>query len=96
MIDREQVVHVARLARLELGEDEVEALSGELSSILGHVDRLSGVDVSGVEPTTHVVPLENVLRDDTPGEELSPEEALAPAPSTEDGAFLVPSPRTEG
>ncbi len=96
MIDREQVEHVARLARLELAEDEVGALAGELSSILDHVDRLSAADVSDIEPTTHVVPLENVLREDLPGEELSPEEALAPAPSTEDGAFLVPSPRAEG
>ena len=96
MIDREQVAHVARLARLELGEDEASALAVELSSILDHVDRLSAADVSGVEPTTHVVPLENVLRDDRPGEELDPAQALAPAPSTEDGAFLVPSPRTEG
>lgn len=96
MIDRDQVVHVARLARLELGEDEVEALSSELSSILDHVDRLLAVDTDGVEPTTHVVPLENVLRDDVPGKELTPEQALAPAPSTEDGAFLVPSPKTEG
>ncbi|MFM8519025.1 MAG: Asp-tRNA(Asn)/Glu-tRNA(Gln) amidotransferase subunit GatC [Solirubrobacterales bacterium] len=96
MIDRDQVVHVARLARLELGEDEVGALAEELSSILDHVDRLLAVDTDGVEPTTHVVPLENVLRDDVPGEELTPEQALAPAPSTEDGAFLVPSPKTEG
>lgn len=96
MIDREQVEHVARLARLELGEDEVGALAGELSSILDHVDRLSAADVSDVEPTTHVVPLENVLREDVPAGELSPEEALAPAPSTEDGAFLVPSPSNEG
>ena len=96
MIDRDQVVHVARLARLELGEDEVGALTEELSSILDHVDRLRAVDTDGVEPTTHVVPLENVLRDDVPGEELTPEQALAPAPSSEDGAFLVPSPKTEG
>jgi aspartyl-tRNA(Asn)/glutamyl-tRNA(Gln) amidotransferase subunit C len=96
VIDRAQVAHVARLARLELGEDEAAALAGELSSILDHVDRLSAADVSDVEPTTHVVPLENVLRDDRPGEELDPAQALAPAPSTEDGAFLVPSPRTEG
>ncbi|MFM8791125.1 MAG: Asp-tRNA(Asn)/Glu-tRNA(Gln) amidotransferase subunit GatC [Solirubrobacterales bacterium] len=96
MIDRDQVVHVARLARLELGEDEVGALAEELSSIIDHVDRLLAVDTDGVEPTTHVVPLENVLRDDVPGEELTPEQALAPAPSTEDGAFLVPSPKTEG
>ena len=96
MIDRDQVVHVARLARLELGEDEVGALADELSSILDHVDRLLAVDTEGVEPTTHVVPLENALRDDVPGEELTPEQALAPAPSVEDGAFLVPSPKTEG
>lgn len=94
MIDRDQVVHVARLARLELGEDEVDSLALELSSILDHVDRLSAVNVSEVGPTTHVVPLENVLRDDVPGEELTAEQALEPAPVTGDGAFLVPSPHT--
>ena len=61
MIDREQVLHVARLARLELSEEEVERMAAELSGILDHVDRISELDLEGVEPTSHVVALENVL-----------------------------------
>ena len=62
MIDREQVLHVARLARLELTEEEIERMAGELSGILEHVDRIAALDLDEVEPTTHVVALENVLR----------------------------------
>ena len=61
MIDRDQVLHVARLARLRLSEEEVEPMAGELSGILGHVDRIGKLDLEGVEPTSHVVALENVL-----------------------------------
>ena len=57
MIDREQVLHVARLARLELTDDEVERMSGELSTILDHVERMNELDLDGVEPTSHVVAL---------------------------------------
>ena len=69
MIDREQVLHVARLARLELTEEEVERMAGELSGILEHVDRIAALDLDRVEPTTHVVALENVLRPDDAGAE---------------------------
>ena len=93
MIDREQVLHVARLARLELGEDEVERMAGELSTILEHVERISELDLEGVEPTTHVVELENVLRADEPAPSLPRERALEPAPDPADGAFRVPSPQ---
>jgi len=95
MIDREQVLHVARLARLELAEDEIERISGELSGILEHVDRISALDLDDVEPTTHVVALENVLRPDVPDPSLSRDEALANAPDPADGAFRVPSPQAE-
>ncbi|HKJ36752.1 MAG TPA: Asp-tRNA(Asn)/Glu-tRNA(Gln) amidotransferase subunit GatC, partial [Solirubrobacterales bacterium] len=77
MLDREQVLHVARLARLRLGADEVDRFSTELSGILDHVDKMGGLDLSDVDPTTHVVPLENELRDDLPHASLTPEQALA-------------------
>ncbi len=62
MIDRDQVLHVARLARLRLTDEEVERMSSELSAVLDHIENISQLDLDGVEPTTHVVELENVLR----------------------------------
>jgi len=93
VIDREQVLHVARLARLKLSEDEVETMTEELSGILAHVDRIAQMDLDGVEPTDHVVALENVLRADEPRPSLTPEQALASAPDPAEGAFRVPSPQ---
>lgn len=93
MIDREQVLHVARLARLELSEEELERMSGELSGILEHVDRITALDLDAVEPTTHVLALENVLRPDEPDASLPRERALEPAPDPADGAFRAPSPQ---
>jgi aspartyl-tRNA(Asn)/glutamyl-tRNA(Gln) amidotransferase subunit C len=95
VIERSEVLHVARLARLSLDETELEVLAGELSSILDHIDRLAEISIDGVEPTTHVVPLGNVFRDDvaTPG--LDRETALGQAPDSADGAFRVPSPQAE-
>ncbi|MBA3864772.1 MAG: Asp-tRNA(Asn)/Glu-tRNA(Gln) amidotransferase subunit GatC [Solirubrobacterales bacterium] len=95
MIDRDQVLHVARLARLKLTEDEVETMTGDLSGILEHVDRISNLDLEGVEPTSHVVALENVWRADEPRPSLPPEVALASAPEPQDGAFRVPSPQAD-
>ena len=95
MIEREQVLHVARLSRLRLSEEEIDTLTGELSSVLDHVDKLAGVDIEGVEPTSHVVPLENVLRDDEPRPSLDRDVALSQAPDAHDGAFRVPSPQAE-
>jgi aspartyl-tRNA(Asn)/glutamyl-tRNA(Gln) amidotransferase subunit C len=95
VIDREQVLHVARLARLKLSEEEVTAMAGELSSILGHIDRISALDLEGVEPTSRVIELENVLRPDEPHESLPREVALANAPDAVDGSFRVPSPQTD-
>jgi aspartyl-tRNA(Asn)/glutamyl-tRNA(Gln) amidotransferase subunit C len=95
MIDREQVLHVARLARLRLSEDEVETMTGELSGILEHVDRIGNLDLEGVEPTSHVVALENVLRADEPRPSLPQDVALASAPEPLDGAFRVPSPQAD-
>jgi aspartyl-tRNA(Asn)/glutamyl-tRNA(Gln) amidotransferase subunit C len=93
MIDRDQVLHVARLARLELTEAELEKMAGELSGILDHVERMNELDLDGVEPTTHVVQLENVLRADTPRPSWPREKILEPAPDPDEGAFRVPSPQ---
>ncbi|MEK6251867.1 MAG: Asp-tRNA(Asn)/Glu-tRNA(Gln) amidotransferase subunit GatC [Actinomycetota bacterium] len=95
MIDRDQVLHVARLARLALTEDEVETMARELSGILEHVDRISQLDLDQVEPTDHVVDLENVLRPDEPRPSWPREQILDPAPDPADGAFRVPSPQAE-
>ncbi len=90
MIDRAQVLHVARLARLELSEAEVERFSSELSHVLEHIERIEGLDLEGVPPTTHVVDLVNRLRLDEPRPSLPPEVALAGAPEAADGGFHVP------
>jgi aspartyl-tRNA(Asn)/glutamyl-tRNA(Gln) amidotransferase subunit C len=95
VIEREQVLHVAKLARLGLSEAEVETMTGELSGILEHVDRISALELDDVPPTSHVVELENVLRADAPHESLPQEVALASAPDPVDGAFRVPSPQAE-
>ena len=92
MIDREQVLHVARLARLRVEEGELEAIASELSGILEHVDRISALDLESVEPTDHVVELENVMRPDEPRPSLERERALEQAPDPAEGAFRVPSP----
>ena len=93
MIDREQVLHVAKLARLELTDEEIERMAGELSGILEHVDRISELDLDGVEPTSHVVAMENVLRPDEPRPSWSRDEMVERAPDPASGAFRVPSPQ---
>jgi aspartyl-tRNA(Asn)/glutamyl-tRNA(Gln) amidotransferase subunit C len=93
VIDREQVLHVARLARLGLSEQEVERMSGELSTILEHVDKISELDLDDVEPTSHVIELQNVLRPDEPRPSWPRERVLEAAPDPAEGAFRVPSPQ---
>ena len=95
MIDRDQVLHVARLARLELSEEEVERMANELSGILEHVDKIGELDLDDTEPTSHVVALENVLRPDEPRPSLPRERALESAPDPERDAFRVPSPQAQ-
>jgi aspartyl-tRNA(Asn)/glutamyl-tRNA(Gln) amidotransferase subunit C len=92
MIDREQVLHVARLARLRLSDEEVERMSGELTSILDHIEKIGELDLDDVEPTSHVVEVENVLRPDEPRPSWPRERVLAEAPDPADGGFRVPSP----
>lgn len=95
MIDREQVLHVARLARLELTEDEVGRMSEELSNVLDHIEKIGELDLDGVPPTTHVVEVSNALRPDVVDPSLPREVALASAPAVSDGGFLVPSPQAD-
>jgi aspartyl-tRNA(Asn)/glutamyl-tRNA(Gln) amidotransferase subunit C len=95
MLSREQVLHVARLARLELSEEEVERFAGELSHVLDHIGTISELgDLADVPPTSHVVAVENVLRADEPRPCLPVEVALAAAPAVAAGGFRVPSPGT--
>ncbi len=92
MIDRDQVLHVAKLARLKVTDDELDRMPGELSKILEHVEKMNELDLEGVEPTSHVVDLTNVLREDVPRPGLPREKALEQAPDAADGGFRVPSP----
>jgi len=93
MIDREQVLHVARLARLELTEDEVGRMTDELSAVLDHIEKIGELDLDGVPATTHVVEVSNALRPDVPRPSLPREVAFENAPSVADGGFRVPSPQ---
>jgi aspartyl-tRNA(Asn)/glutamyl-tRNA(Gln) amidotransferase subunit C len=93
MIDREQVLHVARLARLELSDDEVGRMAGELSTVLSHIEKIGELSLDDVAPTSHVVEVANALREDVEEPCLDREVALAQAPAVQDGGFLVPSPQ---
>ena len=92
MIDRDQVLHVARLARLRLDDAEVERMAGELSGILDHIEKIGELELDDVEPTSHVTQVENVLREDEPRPSLPRERALEQAPDPVAGGFGVPSP----
>ena len=92
MLDRDQVLHVARLARLRLSDAEVATIAGELSSILGHIEKLSELDLDGVTPTTHVVDVGNALRADEPRPSLPRDVVLEQAPDSDGEGFRVPSP----
>jgi aspartyl-tRNA(Asn)/glutamyl-tRNA(Gln) amidotransferase subunit C len=92
MLDREQVLHVAGLARLDLSEDEVERMSLELSHVLDHIEKIRELDLEGVPPTSHVVDVLNAFRPDEPVPCLPAEVALAQAPEPLHGGFGVPSP----
>jgi aspartyl-tRNA(Asn)/glutamyl-tRNA(Gln) amidotransferase subunit C len=93
MLSREQVLHVARLARLELSGDEVERFGTELSKVLDHIEKIEELgDLADVPPTSHVVAVENALRADEPRPSLPREVALESAPDAASGGFRVPSP----
>jgi aspartyl-tRNA(Asn)/glutamyl-tRNA(Gln) amidotransferase subunit C len=93
MIDRDEVLHVARLARLQLSEDEIEPMARELSAVLDHVARIRELDLDDVPVTTHVAELTGRLREDEPRECLPREVVLAQAPAVSGEGFLVPSPQ---
>lgn len=88
-VSREDVEHIARLARVRLTPDEVERLSRQLSSILDHFAALSAVDTEGVEPTAHPLPLANVMREDSVAPSLPRDDVLANAEAVEDGYIRV-------
>jgi aspartyl-tRNA(Asn)/glutamyl-tRNA(Gln) amidotransferase subunit C len=92
MLDRAQVLHIARLARLELTEDEVERMSAELSKVLDHIEKIRELDLDGVAPTSHVIEVTDALRPDVPEPCLPREVALSQAPEPLAGGFGVPSP----
>jgi aspartyl-tRNA(Asn)/glutamyl-tRNA(Gln) amidotransferase subunit C len=96
MLDRAQVLHVARLARIELTEPEVERMAGELSKVLDHIEKIRELPLEGVRPTSHVIEVAGVVRADEPEPSLPVEVALASAPEpvqTPTGiGFGVPSP----
>jgi aspartyl-tRNA(Asn)/glutamyl-tRNA(Gln) amidotransferase subunit C len=89
-ITREDVAHVARLARLTVSDDELDTFTGQLAAVLEHAEDVASLDTEGVPPTAHPLPLENVLRDDVPRPSLDRAEVLAAAPSVEDDRFRVP------
>jgi aspartyl-tRNA(Asn)/glutamyl-tRNA(Gln) amidotransferase subunit C len=93
MLSRDQVLYVARLARLELTEEEVERFSGELAKVLDYIEKISELgDLADVPPTSHVIAVENALRADEPRPSLPVEVALESAPDAAVGGFRVPSP----
>jgi aspartyl-tRNA(Asn)/glutamyl-tRNA(Gln) amidotransferase subunit C len=92
MLDRAQVLHVARLARLHLDDAEVERMASELSKVLDHVERIRELELSDVPPTSHVVDIAGVMRADEPVPSLPRDVILAAAPEPVDGGFGVPSP----
>jgi aspartyl-tRNA(Asn)/glutamyl-tRNA(Gln) amidotransferase subunit C len=88
-LSRDVVTHIAKLARVELSDAEVDVFSEQLSEIIGHFDALNAVDTDGVEPTAHTLPLRNVMADDVSRPSLPQDEVLALAPSAEDGYLRV-------
>lgn len=89
-ISREEVAHLARLARLAVTEDELDKFAGQLDVILQSVARVGEVAAQDIPPTSHAVPLRNVFREDEIRPGLSQEQVLAAAPAVEDGRFRVP------
>jgi aspartyl-tRNA(Asn)/glutamyl-tRNA(Gln) amidotransferase subunit C len=90
LISRDDVAHVARLARLDVTEDELDRFVGQLAAVLEHAADVAALDTAGVPPTAHPFPLVNILRDDEPGLSLDRAEVLSMAPAAENGRFRVP------
>lgn len=90
MLSREEIDHLARLARLSLNDEERAVYTGQINEILGYVEKLKELEVAGVDPTAYVVPLQNVTREDRSRPSYDREEMLANAPERVDGYFKVP------
>ncbi|WP_335869427.1 Asp-tRNA(Asn)/Glu-tRNA(Gln) amidotransferase subunit GatC [Bacillus sp. 2205SS5-2] len=90
-ISKDEVRHVANLARLAVSEEEVEKFTQQLDSIISFAEQLNELDTSNVEPTSHVIPLKNVFRKDQSVKGLAREEVLKNAPKHKDGHIVVPS-----
>ncbi|WP_018923583.1 Asp-tRNA(Asn)/Glu-tRNA(Gln) amidotransferase subunit GatC [Salsuginibacillus kocurii] len=90
-VNKEQIEHVAHLARLELKEDEIDAVTKKLDDIIDFAEQLQELDTTNVEPITHVVDIRNILREDEVKPSLDREDALKNAPDQEDGQFKVPA-----
>lgn len=89
-VTKDEVKHVAHLARLEFQENELDGFTQTFNNILDYIAKLGEVKTEGIEPTSHVIDVKNVFRDDNPTGSLPNQEALSNAPSSEDGSFVVP------
>ena len=89
-ITRDEVAHVARLARLALNDKELDDLTGEMDAILAYVDQLNRLDTEGITPTAHAVPMANAFRNDEVRPSFTPEQALVNAPAPDPSGFRVP------
>lgn len=89
-IDRDTVKYAAHLSRIGLEPQELEKLAGQLKDILDFIDKLNKIDIKDIRPTSHILPINNVFRDDSPGESLPVEKVLMNAPQKAEGFFVVP------
>ena len=89
-ITKEEVLYVARLARLDLDADAIDKFAGQIDEILGYIDKLNQVDTEGIQPTSHAISLTNAFREDVERQHLDRDRALANAPEAEGGCFVVP------
>ncbi|MDP2167012.1 MAG: Asp-tRNA(Asn)/Glu-tRNA(Gln) amidotransferase subunit GatC [Thermodesulfovibrionales bacterium] len=90
MIEKKQVEHIARLSRLVIPEEEKEMFCSQLSNVLKYMEKLNRLDTKGIEPTSHVIDLVNVMRGDAPSPSLPPSEALRNAPDRTEKFYRVP------
>jgi aspartyl-tRNA(Asn)/glutamyl-tRNA(Gln) amidotransferase subunit C len=95
-LSKETVEYVANLSRIELRPDELDKISGQLESILGFIDKLSALDIRNTEPTSHILPVSNILREDAVKESLPIEKTLANAPQKDGKFFVVPKVVEQG
>ncbi len=89
-ISKQEILHVAHLARLELDDAAIEKFTGQIGTVLEYVDQLKAVDTAGVKPTSHAISLTNAFREDTERQHLKTDKALANAPERDEGSFIVP------